>query len=587
MDAFDLLVGRVGASCEMPKCRASAACDPAPVWLVFVVVAATMTTAVEAFCPSLCQCNDQTLESHCVAARLDVVPNLLNPALRRLKLTHNRITNIYQSLGFYADLEALDLSHNVIGSLGQRNLEAQGRLRHLNVSHNVIMEVEPMALVGLERLEVLNLSHNQLTSVDDRAFQHLHALIDLDLSWNRLERLSDKVFSSLHKLQRLRLDSNRLELVPSPTALLPLASLLHLDLSSNRIAQMDGQGLSSLVELRQLNMSNNTVHHIHFAALDGLEHLLVLDLSANRLEYVPGDSLAAVANLRSLDLSANYMVGIDAADLAPLSHLEILRVSDVPTLRHIDGDALLSLNGSLSSLIMSGNAAWSRLEPRLISQLKALRYADLSANGFQTVAPIQWPASLEFFDLSANPLECNCSMHWLWRSHLHPSTANSSLDAVLRVPMKDIMCQGPQPLLGQNLFQLDETHLRCWNMAYVLLISVVSVLLLIVGVALLALCCWRSRRSSHGRSPPSHVKHLTNHMSHAHAGLHHHHLHHHHHQPANHLTRGAIVAIDCDSPPLKSKTLSLPKTVDYFLSDDDYVYHTAVPVAKPIPVTAV
>ena len=543
--------------------------------IVMISIGLWPVPAVVAFCPSLCLCNDDTLETNCVSARLDVVPILLNPALRTLQLAHNRITTIRQSLGFYTDLEELDLSHNIISSLGQRNMESQGKLRLLNVSRNSVVELEGQAFVGLVSLQVLDLSHNQLTYLDDRSLQHLHALTDLDLSSNRIERLSDKCFASLHQLRRLRLDSNRLQFVPSPVSLLPLAALIQLDLSNNRIAQLDGSGFSSLNELRQLNMSNNTVHHIHYAAFDGLDRLLVLDLSSNRLEHVPGSSLAAIKSLRSLDLSANYMVSVGPSDFAELSHLEMLRLADVPTLRDVHDEALASLNQSLSTLIMSGNAAWTQLPTKMISSSNVLRFVDLSGNGFETVAPIQWPASLEFYDLSGNPLECNCSMHWLWQSNLQSvSTAVNSTSSVPAMPMKDISCRGPAPLAGHNFFQLDESHLHCWNAAYILLISVATGVVVTIGAALLILCCWRSKRSPSSSSRPAHVKHLTNHISS------------HHHQANHHLSRSGVVVVDCDSPPLKTKTLSLPKTVDYFLSDDDYVYHPAAHV-KPIPVTAV
>ena len=66
-----------------------------PMWLLLVLTG-LWTSHVVAFCPSQCQCNDHALETNCMSARLDVVPILLNPALRSLKLAHNRITTIRQ-----------------------------------------------------------------------------------------------------------------------------------------------------------------------------------------------------------------------------------------------------------------------------------------------------------------------------------------------------------------------------------------------------------------------------------------------------------------------------------------------------------
>ena len=66
-----------------------------PMWPL-LVIAGLWISQVVAFCPSQCQCNNHVLETNCMSARLDVIPILFNPALRSLKLSHNRITSIRQ-----------------------------------------------------------------------------------------------------------------------------------------------------------------------------------------------------------------------------------------------------------------------------------------------------------------------------------------------------------------------------------------------------------------------------------------------------------------------------------------------------------
>jgi len=183
-----------------------------PMWSVVFIVGLWMSPVV-AFCPSQCQCNDHALETNCMSARLDVVPNFLNPALRSLKLAHNRISTIRESLDFYADLELLDLSHNNIDSLGKRHLESQNMLTSLNLSYNALHHLEEQAFSGLARLQVLDLRNNQLTRIDDYILGDLEELTDLDLSFNRIEYLSSECFSSLYQLRSLNLNSNRLQLV--------------------------------------------------------------------------------------------------------------------------------------------------------------------------------------------------------------------------------------------------------------------------------------------------------------------------------------------------------------------------------------
>lgn len=596
--------------------------------LVSVVLVVALAGSTSAFCPSQCQCNDHALEAVCSGSRLDVVPILLNPSLRSLRLANNRISTIRQSLGFYTDLELLDLSHNALTGLDQRQLESQKVLRQLNVSHNGILQLEVHSFHGLKQLQVLDLSHNELTVIQDGPLSVLDQLVELDLSYNRIERLSDACFVSLTRLRSLSLRGNRLQQLAasSPSWASLGASLVRLDLSHNQLAQLDAGsdegsvGLSALMELRQLNLSNNTLHHIHYAAFDGLRSLAELDLSANRLEYVPSDALAAVgATLRLLDLSSNYMSQINADAFSELAILETLRVADVFTLTAVHGDALAALNGTLQTLVLSNNRHWSVLEPQLLSSLSSLRYVDLSGSGLQTVAEIErWPPQLEHLDLSGNPLECNCSMHWLWQ-HQHNLQETARAAGSFAVPMKDIVCRGPPQLAGQHFFQLEESVLVCWNTTLILAAAFVgAAAFVILGAGLAVLCCWRRRglhkkhastsstssASSTSSHPPpilhphlgvghhlhsdySIKQHLANTMLHHHAaGNHPSYYHTHEYAPTPQVHHHVYQSPD--SPPLKSKTLSLPKTVDYFLNEDDYVYHPAGQINnKPIPVTAV
>ena len=65
-----------------------------------------------AFCPLACQCNELALSVSCAASRLEVLPITLNPGIRRLQLQRNNIRAVDAALGFYAQLQYVDLSNN-------------------------------------------------------------------------------------------------------------------------------------------------------------------------------------------------------------------------------------------------------------------------------------------------------------------------------------------------------------------------------------------------------------------------------------------------------------------------------------------
>ena len=95
--------------------------------LVIIAGLCWWTGQASAFCPSQCQCNDHALEANCVSARLDVVPILLNPALRSLKLAHNRISTIRQVRTFASILLMPVVIH------GSRKLLSLESLKHLKL----------------------------------------------------------------------------------------------------------------------------------------------------------------------------------------------------------------------------------------------------------------------------------------------------------------------------------------------------------------------------------------------------------------------------------------------------------------------
>ena len=66
----------------------------------------------DGFCPLACECNEVALSVSCARSELEVLPITLNPGIQRLQLQNNNIRAVDAALGFYAQLQYIDLSHN-------------------------------------------------------------------------------------------------------------------------------------------------------------------------------------------------------------------------------------------------------------------------------------------------------------------------------------------------------------------------------------------------------------------------------------------------------------------------------------------
>ena len=474
---------------------------------------------VEAFCPSMCQCDDGSLETSCTGSRLDTVPILLNPALRSLRLSNNRISTLRQSFAFYGELRLLDLSHNTLHTLGSRHFESLQTLHWLNLSCNQISTLETDAFDGLVSLTTLDLSGNRLTTLAAGLFSEMSLLTTLIVSSNKIKAIHAAAFDSLRHLHTLRLDDNNLEHVPS-ASLASLANLRNLYLGKNLIETIEDLACNRLARLRILYLNDNAVRHIEPMAFHNLAALETLDLSFNQLDAFPVKAFATpfTGQLRHLDFSGNAWRELPASLLQGLASLETLNISYMENLRWIHADALKSsasnstaaaAAAALTHLVMTNNAMWNRIPDRFLDPLTQLTHLDLSGNAFETMSRPssldQW--NLQYLNVAYNPLECNCSLNWLWQLLHHDDDDSGHGNNTKTFVVMNVTCSAPAALSGAQLSNLDDQQLFCATplstpMIVLLVVVWIMMSLLVIGLLLY----WRSRKrikSSHvyGNSP--------------------------------------------------------------------------------------
>nr|XP_023013102.1 insulin-like growth factor-binding protein complex acid labile subunit [Leptinotarsa decemlineata] len=473
--------------------------------LTMLVLAMAGSISDGAICPAACKCENDVLKTSCSSASLEFVPIQLNPELHELDLSNNKIVQIHFSFPFYEKLVVLNLSSNKIKTLGNSNFNFQRNLTHLDLSSNQIENLTKDSLKGLKALTNLDLRNNSLEELQAAAFRELHSLSVLRLCGNRLLHLEEGLFRAAKNLKELYLNDNQFLEVPT-AALSDTVHLRYLSLSRNFILYVEEGDMPNLPELHTLLLNSNVITEIHPAGLSSLVTLDHLDLSDNNLTAMPTTPLAKLSSLSTLKLSGNFISFIPPVAFRGLFHLKFLRIDRLDTLKQIDVRAFVD-NINLEKVNMDYNIGIKKLPTRLFHGNSKVRYISVRFNSLQSLEAIHFPLDqLHELRVGGNPLNCNCSLGWLWQL-LQEYRSNSlklnstvglrkdklpSLDLIL--DDSDIICDGPEDLTGELLSSSSKHQMDCsvgWMAAVSVSVTVIFILLVIGGVVY-----WAPKRRS-------------------------------------------------------------------------------------------
>lgn len=467
------------------------------------LLAMTGLAGVAALCPAKCRCNDTTLATICSSAALEVIPLQLNPDLHHMDLSHNKISNLYYSLSIYENLLSLDLSNNNLSSLGSDKFKSQINLKVLNFSRNSIEKLKKDSFNGLKALVNLDLSYNRLEKLHNLTFLELHSLRTIVLSGNRITHLERGLLRTAKHLKELVLDNNQLLEIPS--AVLSDAIGLHfLVLSQNLIYSVDEGSMPNLPELQSLSIDGNVIRDIHHAALTGLPSLERLDLSDNNFTNIPTASLSKLSNLTWLKLSGNFLEKIPPVAFRGLFQLKHIHLDRLDMLTKIDVRAFVD-NINLERIWLNDNIAMKSIPTRLFHGNPKIVHISIKNNALTTVEAIHFPLDqLRLLQLGGNPLECNCSLLWLWhlaqdqkKVPIIQSNQTNGIPSELHIDSHDINCAGPETLLGKRLLDVSQSEINCsfsWIAITSAIISVLFVVVILTGLML-----WGPLKKSHLR----------------------------------------------------------------------------------------
>lgn len=425
--------------------------------LLFNIIVITLIKLVSSLanCPSSCQCDDYKLVVNCGEGHLDVLPIALNPSLQRLVIQNNKIKTIDSSMQFYGELNYLDLSSNHLFSIPPRTFQFQAKLQELHLNHNKISSISNYTFTGLQVLSVLNLRGNLLDELHNHVFSTLPKLEELNLGQNRIARINQEAFAGLQNLRILHLDDNELIFIPSD-AFPPLISLAQLHLGINAITSIQSAAFANLINLSKLDLRGAGLSNLSIDAFTGLEaSMQTLDLSDNQLQRIPTEELSSLVKLEELSIGQNQFHVVTAGAFNGLSKLRSLDISGSLKLQQIQSGAF-STNLNLESLTIASNKELSDIQDNALNGLPQLKYVILRGNALTEVSEniVGWK-KLETFDLSENPIHCDCRMVWL-RDLLVLKNASQP-------DQNNVICATPSVLADEPLKLVSPGQLGCSN----------------------------------------------------------------------------------------------------------------------------
>lgn len=420
--------------------------------LASVIIASVLGgVAPLANCPSACQCDDDTLVVRCGEGHLDVLPIALNPSIQRLIIKNNKIKMIDSSIQFYPELGFLDLSYNHLFSIPQRTFFYQKKLQELHLNHNKIGSISNWTFSGLTSLTVLNMRGNFLDELSASVFATLPKLEELNLGQNRITRIDPKAFEGLRSLRVLYLDDNTLTSVPSPS-FVNLPALAELFLGINSFTSIARGSFENLRGLNRLDLRGAALFNISQETFLGLENVRVLDLSDNRLHRIPTTELSTLTRLEDLSLGQNEITIVPEGAFIGLTNLRRLDISGSLKLAKVQAGAFAT-NKNMESVTMTSNKALVEVQEGAFSGLPFLKHVILRDNALTTLSEGQFPWNeLNTFDLSDNPINCDCRVVWLRNLLVAKNTSQSS---------ETVKCAAPEIFRDKQLKSLSPDVLGC------------------------------------------------------------------------------------------------------------------------------
>ncbi|XP_055308967.1 protein artichoke-like [Sitodiplosis mosellana] len=213
----------------------------------------------------------------------------------------NNSVEIIHSLG--SNLEHLDLSQNIIGTLNRSTFEHLWNLTALNLSDTHLEHFD----VKLHEVRKLDISRNQLKQLNASLLRHTSKKLWLfHAADNNFENTAEIIRSLGIYIESLDLSGNYVGKLDETTFKQP--SLIWLSLRRTNLSIPDVKPFEAFkAKLVYLDISCNNLTRLNFFTSDVFSHLKKINLSENQLTQLDGLTEDSYPQLTELDITNNQM----------------------------------------------------------------------------------------------------------------------------------------------------------------------------------------------------------------------------------------------------------------------------------------
>ncbi|KAF5302482.1 hypothetical protein FQR65_LT08572 [Abscondita terminalis] len=316
-------------------------------------------------------------------------------------LSHNQIREIPTDNSIMINIKNIDLSFNPLSEAAINNVLGEPKtVRQLNLAGTGITRVIQMETPFLHHL---NLSHNNISELSEKDFERITLLETLDLSYNHLPDLNaglPKIWSVLKNLQQLDLSGNLLTSI-SQNDFNGLETLRHLNLKDlkdcNRLEKNAFKSVPNLAELNMFNLPILGYLDVH-GLLQNLPSLEKVNIEIKD-SAVGSDQLQAVLHSRLKEL------GLWGPRLHSISSGTLSGVKGANVVIRLQNTSVSSLPPALFFPVPRSS--------RITLDVTGSKLTTISP---QTLAALDdRRGDLKIIGLETNPITCDCTARPLRR----------------------------------------------------------------------------------------------------------------------------------------------------------------------------